>query len=60
MSNYETSKFDYRKELDEFKKEYAIKNGYSYLAIPYWEFKDDTWKRSIDDKIVSIKANTVK
>lgn len=50
-------KFDYRKNLDEYKKKYAIEHGYSFLAIPYWEFDNkNTWKKSIDGKIVQING----
>lgn len=52
--------FAYRKKLDEYKKEYALNHGYHYLEIPYWEYKTNAWKKSIDEAIESIMANTIK
>lgn len=49
--------FEYRKNLDEYKKQYALDHGYNFLAIPYWEFdKENTWKKTIDEKIKEIKG----
>lgn len=39
---------------DEYKKNYALSNGYYYLEIPYYTEKDDLYKKLIDDKINSI------
>ena len=39
---------------DEYKKQYAISQGYHYLAIPYWTEQDESYKTLIDDKIQSI------
>lgn len=47
----------YRKLKDRYKRIYAKSKGYHYLEIPYWEIKNDNWKRMIDDKIKSIKGN---
>lgn len=41
---------------DEYKKNYAISQGYYYLAIPYWTEKDESYKNLIDDKIQEILA----
>lgn len=43
-----------RKLKDRYKKIYAIKNGYNYLEIPYFELKNDNWKNIIDNKINDI------
>lgn len=46
----------YRKGLDKYKRDYAIKQGYNFLTIPYWQFDiDKTWKKSIDEKIKQIQ-----
>ena len=46
---------EHRQYLDRFKKNYAVKEGYQYLEIPYWtNDKKQTWKKLIDDKITSI------
>jgi hypothetical protein len=34
---------------DQVKKEYALKNNYYYLAIPFWEEKNDMYQCLIDD-----------
>lgn len=39
---------------DELKYNYAIKQGYYYLAIPYWTEKDHSYKSLIDSKIHEI------
>lgn len=39
---------------DEYKKQYALKNGYFYIVIPYWTFKDESYKTMIDTKIYEI------
>lgn len=41
---------------DKYKKEYAIKNGYYYLEIPYYAEKNDDYKKIIDQKINYIKS----
>lgn len=43
---------------DEYKKQYAISQGYHYLAIPYWTEDDESYKTLIDQKIQSILNNT--
>lgn len=43
---------------DEYKKQYALSQGYYYLAIPYTAEKDDSYKSLIDSKIQSILNNT--
>ena len=46
---------------DEFKKRYALDNGFFYLAIPYWSEKDEAYKTLIDSKIHEILSkNTTK
>jgi rubrerythrin len=44
----------YQQWKDEYKKQYALDNGYYYLAIPYTAEKDDQYKQLIDDKIHEI------
>ena len=44
---------------DEYKKQFAISTGYYYLALPYWTFKDNSYKTLIDDKIKEILSLTV-
>ena len=39
---------------DEYKKQYALSQGYYYIAIPYWTENDESYKTLIDDKIQSI------
>ncbi|MGN5456807.1 MAG: zinc-ribbon domain-containing protein [Candidatus Kurthia intestinigallinarum] len=39
---------------DEYKKQYALSQGYFYLAIPYWMEQDESYKTLIDEKIQSI------
>lgn len=39
---------------DEYKKQYALSQGYFYLAIPYWTEQDESYKTLIDEKIQSI------
>ena len=39
---------------DEYKKQYALSQGYHYLAIPYWTENDESYKTLIDDAIKSI------
>lgn len=43
---------------DEYKKQYALSQGYYYLAIPYWTEFDESYKNLIDEKIQSILNNT--
>ena len=43
-----------RQWLDEYKKQYALSQGYYYLEIPYTAEKDDEYKQLIDDKINEI------
>lgn len=43
-----------RKYCDDYKKEYALKNGYSFLEIPYWTEKNDEYKELINQKIKEI------
>ena len=49
--------FDRRKWYDEYKEKYALENGYSYLVIPYWTEKDETYKILIDNKIQEVLNN---
>lgn len=46
--------FEYQKWKDEYKKRYAIEQGYSYLEIPYWSEQDDMYKQLILNKIKDI------
>lgn len=39
---------------DDYKKQFALSNGYHYLALPYWTFKDDSYKSLIDEAIHKI------
>ena len=39
---------------DDLKRNYAIEQGYHYLAIPYWTEKDQSYKQLIDNKIHEI------
>lgn len=39
---------------DEYKKQYALSQGYYYLAIPYWTEQDESYKTLIDNKIQEI------
>lgn len=39
---------------DEHKKNYALSQGYHYLAIPYWTESDESYKTLIDDAIHKI------
>lgn len=43
---------------DEYKKQYALSQGYYYLAIPYWTENDDSYNTLIDEKIQEILNNT--
>lgn len=43
---------------DEYKKQYALSQGYHYLAIPYWTEADESYKTLIDEKIQQILNNT--
>lgn len=49
---------EYLKWKDEYKKQYALSNGYYYLALPYWIFNDESYKTLIDNKIQEILNNT--
>ena len=33
---------------------YALNEGYSYLELPYWTFKDNTYQTLIDNKIIKL------
>lgn len=53
-------RFEYRKELDKYKKNFAIDHGYNYLVIPYWaDDKKNTWKLLIDNKIKNITQSSL-
>lgn len=43
---------------DAHKKQYALSQGYYYLAIPYWTESDESYKTLIDNKIQEILNNT--
>ena len=50
----------YQKWKDQYKKEYAISQGYEYLEIPYWyDDKNQTYKKVIDEKISYIKEKSL-
>ena len=40
---------------DEYKKQYALSQGYHYLAVPYWTEKDESYKTLIDEIIKTIQ-----
>lgn len=46
--------FKKRQFYDEYKKIFALSNGYFYLVVPYWSEKDESYKNIIDDKINQI------
>lgn len=50
--------FNYQKWKDEYKKEYALNNGYCYLEIPYWKIRSGKFKNMIDNKINEIIKRT--
>lgn len=39
---------------DEYKKQYALDNGFFYIAVPYWTEKDHSYEQLIDEKIHEI------
>lgn len=51
---------EYQQWKDEYKKQFALSNGYHYLALPYTSFKDDSYKTLIDNKISEILSLTTK
>jgi len=55
--NNPKEEFKYLQWKDEFKKQYAIDQGYYYIAISYLEEKDDQYKTSIDNMIDYILSN---
>lgn len=47
---------EYIQWKDQFKKDYAISQGYHYLEIPYWtDNEHEEWKQLIIDKLNEIK-----
>ena len=50
----------YQKWKDDYKKNFALENGYSYLELPYWVFNDDTYKHLIDNKISTLTLESAK
>lgn len=46
--------FEYQQWKDEYKKQYALSQGYYYLEIPYWTEKDGSYKTLIDNTIHKI------
>jgi hypothetical protein len=52
--NTPEEEFAYRKQIDEFKKQYALDNGYYYLEIPYYTEMNETYKNLINNKINEI------
>ena len=49
ISNEES--LEYRKWIDNYKKEFAINNGYNYLEIPYTFEKNNEYKNFIINKL---------
>ena len=47
----ELKNYQYR---DKYKMDYALEHDYSYLVIPYWTEKDESYKTLIDNKINEI------
>lgn len=43
--------FEYQKWKDKFKKDFAIKQGYMYIEIPYWTVTDGSFKEIINNNI---------
>lgn len=56
--NTPKEEFEYRKQIDEFKKNYALERGYHYLEIPYWTKDDNSYKELINSKIKEILQET--
>jgi hypothetical protein len=52
--------FTYQQWKDDFKKNYAISQGYEFLEIPYWTVEDGTYKNLITNKIEEIKLQYYK
>ena len=52
--NTPEEEFEYRKQVDKFKKNYSLENGYHYLEIPYWTKDDESYKELINNKIKEI------
>lgn len=52
------AELEYIQYKDELKRQYAIEQGYEYLAIPYWTEKDQSYKILIDQKIHKILTQT--
>ena len=51
--------FEYQLWKDEYKKQYALSQGYHYLEIPYWTEHDGSYQQLIDDtihKILTLKT----
>ena len=46
--------FQYQQWRDEYKKQYALSQGYHYLEIPYWTEHNDEYKTLIDNAIHKI------
>lgn len=44
---------EYQKLRDKIKKDFVISQGYSYLEVPYWTIKDESYKKLIDDAIAA-------
>lgn len=47
--------FEERKYRDNFKKEYALKNGYDYLALSYVDINNGSYKNIINKKLTEIE-----
>lgn len=45
---------EYTQWKDLYKKNYALKNGYYYLEIPYWNFNSDYYKKLVNNKLIEI------
>lgn len=46
-----TEEFEYQKWKDQYKKDYAINQGYTYIEIPYWTIQDESYKKILDNNI---------
>lgn len=46
--------FENLKFRDEYKKNFALDNGYKYLDLPYYLYEDESYKQIINNKINSL------
>lgn len=58
LTDEEAEKYlEYTQWKDNYKKEYALNNGYYYLEIPYWNFRSNYYKKIVNNKLLEIKNN---